>query len=52
MLEFTYFLAAELHMTVQELEDKMGNSEFMHWQAFYGMKAQREELAMKRARKR
>ncbi len=29
----------------------MSNFEFQQWQIYYGMKSQREELAMKKAKK-
>lgn len=46
-LEFEFFLAQKLSMTVAELRE-MSNEEFVGWQVYYGRKAQREELAMAR----
>jgi hypothetical protein len=48
-IEFEHFLAVELSMTVAELRDRMGAEEFMRWGVYYARKAQREELAAKRA---
>ena len=44
-LEFAFFLARELHMTVAELTHRMSNREFLEWQIFYGRRAQEAELA-------
>jgi hypothetical protein len=46
-LEFEYFLASELKMTVAQLR-QMDNDEFVHWSMFYARKAQATELANKR----
>lgn len=45
-LEFEFFLAQKLSMTVDELRHRMGAEEFMHWQIYYGRLAQEQELAM------
>jgi hypothetical protein len=39
-------------MTVDRLRAEMSSEEFMRWGVFYGRKAQREELAQKKAEKR
>lgn len=44
-LEFEYFLAQKLGMTVGRLRQEMGADEFVGWGVYYGRKAQREELA-------
>lgn len=46
-LEFEFFLATELSMTVDDLRQRMSMQEFMQWGVFYGRKAQRQELASK-----
>lgn len=43
-LEFEFFLAAELGMTVARLRAEMSNGEYVYWTRYYGRKAQREEL--------
>jgi hypothetical protein len=48
-LEFEYFLADRLKMTVGEMRERMSNDELVRWSVFHGRKAQREELAQKRA---
>lgn len=48
-LEFEFFLATELGMTVGRLRQEMTNAEFIHWIAYYERKSQREELEMKKA---
>jgi hypothetical protein len=49
-VEFEFFLAAKLGMTVAEMQDRMSGDEFMRWSVYYGRKAQRDELAMSKAR--
>lgn len=44
-LEFEFFLAGELKMTVARLRQEMPAREFMQWSVYYGRKAQRQELA-------
>jgi len=46
-LEFDFFLASELGMTVKACQLAMSNMEYLRWQVYYGRKAQREELAKK-----
>ena len=43
-MEFEYFLAQRLGMTVDRLRAGMSNDEFVRWQVYYARKAQREEL--------
>jgi hypothetical protein len=39
-LEFEFFLAAELGMTVGELRQRMSQDEFIQWSVYYGRKSQ------------
>lgn len=48
-LEFEFFLAERLHMTVGRLRREMTAREFMQWGVYYGRKAQKRELAAKQA---
>lgn len=48
-LEFEFFLAQKLGMTVARLRSEMSNGEFVYWSRFYMRKAQRDELESKRA---
>lgn len=47
-LEFEYYLADRLKMTVGELRDRMSQDEFVRWSVYHGRRAQREELESKR----
>lgn len=49
-LEFEFFLAQKLSMTVARLREEMPNDEYLRWNIYYARKAQREELANQRAR--
>lgn len=49
-LEFEFFLAEQLGMTVARLRQEVSNSELMAWGVYYGRKTQREQLATKRGR--
>ncbi|MDN5751376.1 MAG: hypothetical protein L0H64_23230 [Pseudonocardia sp.] len=49
-MEFSYYLAERLRMTVGEMQDRMGNDEFVAWGVYHGRRAQRQELAEKSAR--
>jgi predicted membrane-bound spermidine synthase len=51
-LEFEFFLAQKLGMTVAALRAEMTNDEFLHWSVYYARKAQREELEMLKSRGR
>lgn len=44
-LEWEYYLAERLHMTVHDLRRRMGNDEFIRWQVYYGRKAQKQQQA-------
>lgn len=46
-LEFEFFLAQKLGMTVARLRAEIGNDEWVGWQVYYGRMAQNQELAMK-----
>ncbi len=46
-LEFEYYLADRLGMTVARLREEMPAAEFMGWQVYKGREAQRRELAAK-----
>jgi hypothetical protein len=48
-IEFELFVAQKLGRTRDELRATMSQSEYLDWCLFYARKAQREELAMKRA---
>lgn len=48
-VEFDYFLARELRMTVADLRERMSADEYLGWSTFYKRKAQQEELARLRA---
>jgi len=43
-LEFEFFLAQKLGMTVGEMRLRMSCEEYTGWGVFYNRKAQREEL--------
>lgn len=44
-LEFEFYLAERLRMTVAELRRRMSQHEFLQWSVYLGRKAQRQELA-------
>ena len=46
-LEFEFFLATKLHMTVTRMRDEMGQAEFTQWAIYYQRQAQQRELAEK-----
>jgi hypothetical protein len=46
-LEFEFYLAQKLGMTVEAMRDNMSNAEFVRWGIYYARKAQRQEIAMK-----
>jgi hypothetical protein len=46
-LEFEFFLAKKLHMTVGQLREDMSQDEFVRWAVYFGREAQRRELAQK-----
>lgn len=43
-LEFEFFLAQKLSMTVAQMRHQVSSEEFLHWYIFFARKAQREEL--------
>lgn len=47
-LEFDFYLAERLHMTVAELRERLSSAEWTQWYVYYGRKAQRIELEQKR----
>ncbi|QJY51249.1 hypothetical protein [Pseudonocardia broussonetiae] len=49
-LEFEFYLADRLGMTVARLRREMTAQEFMEWGVYYGRKAQKQELAMLQAK--
>ncbi len=52
-LEFEFYLAERLHMTVDQLRRRMSQREFMQWSVYFGRKAQRQEMeAIRATRKR
>lgn len=44
-VEFEFYLATQLGMTVGQMREDMSSDEFMSWSVYYGRKAQREQLA-------
>lgn len=44
-LEFEFYLADRLGMTVARLRDELGAGEFLYWSRFHMVRQQREELA-------
>lgn len=49
-LEFEFYLAEKVfHCTVAELRARLDQSEFGEWAVYYGRKAQRDEMAMKKS---
>lgn len=49
-LEFEFYLADRLGMTVARMRDEMSADEFMRWDIFHARKAQRMELAALKAK--
>lgn len=47
-LEFEFYLAERLRMTVARMRQEISNSEFMAWGVYYGRQAQRKEMAAKK----
>lgn len=50
-LEFEFYLAERLGMTVRRLRQEMPAHEFMQWGVYFGRKAQRRELEIARAKR-
>lgn len=46
-LEYDFYLAAELGMTVAELRERMSNREYEEWNMYHARRAQQEELRRK-----
>lgn len=51
-LQFKYFLAAELHMTVRELSRDMDCVEYHWWGVHFLRKADAEQKAMEKAKRK
>jgi hypothetical protein len=51
-LEFEFFLAEQLHMTVGRLREDMSNAELLHWSMYYARKSQEAELQAAKAEQR
>lgn len=49
-LEFDFYLAERLGMTVEEMQRRVSAREYLGWSIFYGRKAQRMEMESKRGR--
>lgn len=49
-LEFEFFLADRLRMTVADLREKMTYDEFVSWGIYHARIAQKRELEMAKAR--
>ncbi len=43
-LEFDFYLAQKLGMTVAHMREVMGHDEFVYWSTYYARIAQRREL--------
>ena len=48
---FDFVLAEALHMTTEELRDRMSNQEYVQWAAFYSWRDKQREMAMRMARR-
>jgi hypothetical protein len=46
-LEFDFFLAEQLGMTVARMRAELSNDEYVYWSVYFGRKAQRQQLAHK-----
>lgn len=44
-MEWEFFIASDLGMTVDELRVRLSQEEFVRWVIYHGRKAQRMELA-------
>lgn len=49
-LEFEFYLAERLNMTVDRMRREVSAREFMQWSVYYSRKAQKQELASKQGR--
>lgn len=48
-LEFEFYIADRLGMTVERMRREMTEAEFLHWTMYHARKAQRAELEQKRS---
>ena len=46
---FDFILAEALHMTIEEMRNRMSNQEWVQWAAFYSWRDRQRELAMRMA---
>ena len=46
---FDFTLAEALGMTIEQLQQSMGNGEYLQWRAFYVYRNAMEDLAVKEA---
>jgi hypothetical protein len=46
-IEFDFFLAEHLGMTVATMRYSLSNDEYVGWSIYFGRKAQRQEMAAK-----
>jgi hypothetical protein len=51
-LEFEFYLATKLGMTVADVRERITPMEFIGWKMYYGRKAQRAELENAKLRRR
>lgn len=49
-MEFDFFLADKLKMTVEDLRSRMSNDEYLVWHSYWKKRAQEEELQAKMAK--
>lgn len=47
---FDYVLAEGLHMTIADMQERMPNSEYVGWRAFYVYRQAMQDLAFKEMR--
>jgi hypothetical protein len=46
---FDFVLAETLHMTTEELRDRMSNQEYVQWAAFYTWRQKQRDMAARMA---
>lgn len=51
-LEFDFFLAEKLHMTVAEMRQRVSGQEHLEWSIYYARKAQDAQLQQRRGARR
>ena len=51
-LDFEFYLAGQLHMTVARMRAEMSNDELLRWSVYFGRRNQEAELAAKAAEQR